>query len=106
MNVFSIYHVTAYVVSELLGNSNEGGEGKRKVLKLDSWTYHGLVEVQFVGCRLVGRSHGGRPVHAVVYLIERVETRSGMCIGDGLAQQLADLDGICRCKRKERECVR
>lgn len=50
--------------------------------------------MQLVGSRLVGGRHGGRPVHAVVYLVERVETRAGVRVRDGLAQQLTDLDGI------------
>lgn len=57
-------------------------------------SYHRLVEVQFVGRRLVGRSHCRRPIHAVVYLVERVETRAGVGVRDGLAQQFADLNGV------------
>lgn len=59
------------------------------------YTYHCLVKVQFVGRVFVGRRHGGRPVHAVVYLVERVETRAGVSVRYGFAQQLADLDGVC-----------
>lgn len=64
-------------------------------IKQRTITYHGLVHYQFVGRRLVGCRHGGRSVHAVVYLVECVETRAGVRVCDGLAQQLADLDGVC-----------
>lgn len=50
--------------------------------------------MQFVGSRFVGRRHGSRPVHAIVYLVQCIETRAGVRVRDGLAQQLTDLDGI------------
>lgn len=58
-------------------------------------TYHCLVEMKFVDRGLVGGRHGGRPVHAVVDLVERVETRAGVSVRDRLAQQFADLCCVC-----------
>lgn len=58
-------------------------------------TYHGLVEMQFVGSGFVGRGHGSRSIHPVVDLVERVETRASVGVRDGFAQQLVDLDGVC-----------